>query len=226
MSLLIYDDVPGGAGHAQQLSGMVEKLIKTAYETVDGHCGCGPETCCYGCIANYYNQPKQAELSRGAAKGIFEKLLGVSESENIGIPSPDNRFERQAETASGFKASVPVYPEFTHVDYSSSGLKRIGEDARADTESGTRIIEQLKELGEEQLPSFPEPNVVFGVADDEFVALLAWEEPRVAIIERGEYEHLSSVLHVDAPLLSGWSLLVADEVTLDEMLRVLEGERK
>ena len=76
ISLMIYDDVPGGAGHARQLSGKVETLIEEAYKIVDGHCGCGEETCCYGCIANYYNQMKQANLSRGAAKRILGALLG------------------------------------------------------------------------------------------------------------------------------------------------------
>ena len=75
-SVMIYDDVPGGAGHANQLSDRVEELIEEAYRVVDGHCGCGDETCCYGCIANYYNQMKQAKLSRGAAKRILGALLG------------------------------------------------------------------------------------------------------------------------------------------------------
>lgn len=76
VSLLIYDDVPGGAGHARQLSDRVTELVEEAYKVVDGHCGCGEETCCYGCIANYYNQSKQAKLSRGAAKRILGSLLG------------------------------------------------------------------------------------------------------------------------------------------------------
>ena len=75
ISLLIYDDVPGGAGHARQLSDRVSELIEEAYRVVDGHCGCGEETCCYGCIANYYNQMRQAKLSRGAAKRVLKALL-------------------------------------------------------------------------------------------------------------------------------------------------------
>lgn len=76
MSIMIYDDVPGGAGHAKRLFEEVERLFEEAYRTVDGHCGCGDETCCYGCIANYYNQAKQSGLSRGAAKALLGELLG------------------------------------------------------------------------------------------------------------------------------------------------------
>ena len=78
ISLLIYDDVPGGAGHARQLSDRVTKLVEEAYRVVDGHCGCGEKTCCYGCIANYYNQARQAKLSRGGAKKILQALLSNS----------------------------------------------------------------------------------------------------------------------------------------------------
>ncbi len=76
-SVMIYDDVPGGAAHTRQLNDRVEELIERAYAVVDGHCGCGEDTCCYGCIANYYNQMKQAKLSRGAAKRILGDLLGL-----------------------------------------------------------------------------------------------------------------------------------------------------
>ncbi len=83
ISILIYDDVPGGAGHARQLNDRVLELVKEAYGVVDGHCGCGEETCCYGCIANYYNQMKQAKLSRGAAKKILKALLSPSETDSL-----------------------------------------------------------------------------------------------------------------------------------------------
>lgn len=76
-SVMIYDDVPGGAGHTRQLNDRVEELIEHAYAVVDGHCGCGEDTCCYGCIANYYNQMRQAKLSRSAAKRILGDLLGI-----------------------------------------------------------------------------------------------------------------------------------------------------
>lgn len=81
MEVMIYDNVPGGAGHAEQLFGMVDELIREAYKVVDGHCGCGGETCCYGCIANYQNQSVQAQLSRQAAKDLLGALLGVEEGE-------------------------------------------------------------------------------------------------------------------------------------------------
>lgn len=77
ISIMLYDNVPGGAGYTQQLHNHINELVNDAYHVVDGHCGCGEETCCYGCIANYMNQSRQPRLSRGAAKRIFEELLGA-----------------------------------------------------------------------------------------------------------------------------------------------------
>ena len=73
-SILLYDNVPGGAGRAFQLSTDVESLLNRAYEIVST-CDCGEDSCCYGCLCNYFNQNEQDYLSRGAAKGILESLL-------------------------------------------------------------------------------------------------------------------------------------------------------
>lgn len=73
-SIMLYDDVPGGAGHALQLSEQVPELLNKAYEIVST-CTCDEDTCCYGCLCNYCNQMDQHELSRGGAQKILEDLL-------------------------------------------------------------------------------------------------------------------------------------------------------
>ena len=225
MSLLIYDDVPGGAGHAKQLSEMVDELIRMAFEVVDGHCGCGPETCCYGCIANYYNQSKQASLSRGVAKEVLGSLLTASEpgsgSEMATVPFVGPAQPAGPKLSDG---SAQVSPVFTNVDYSSAGLSRICADAHAGTDPGKRLLAALKDLSEEDTVSLPEPNVVFELADDEFVALLAWKRQRVAVVEQDEYEHLLDVLDTDSPKLSGWRLLLAGDASLPTLLEALKEE--
>lgn len=72
-SIMIYDDVPGGAGHALQLAGCIEDVLNAAYDRV-ANCTCGEDTCCYGCLCNYYNQGRQSVLSRGAALELLEKI--------------------------------------------------------------------------------------------------------------------------------------------------------
>ena len=113
---------------------------------------------------------------------------------------------------------------FTNVDYSSAGLSRICADAHAGTDPGKRLLAALKDLSEEDTVSLPEPNVVFELADDEFVALLAWKRQRVAVVEQDEYEHLLDVLDTDSPKLSGWRLLLAGDASLPTLLEALKEE--
>lgn len=74
-SALLYDNVPGGAGYVLQLAAYAREVIERAYDKV-AECACGEETCCYGCLCNYYNQGRQPYLSRGAALRILRALLG------------------------------------------------------------------------------------------------------------------------------------------------------
>ena len=73
-SVLLYDNVPGGAGHVLQLASHAREVVERAYRIV-AECTCGEETCCYGCLSNYYNQGRQPHLSRGAALKILKALL-------------------------------------------------------------------------------------------------------------------------------------------------------
>ena len=223
MSLLIYDDVPGGAGHARQLSEMVEKLIQAAYDVVDGHCGCGEETCCYGCIANYYNQSKQADLSRGAAKQILGTLLssqGWQAEASAKDERPSDAEEKPLDAFQG--RGIKVCPEFTNVDYSSTGMQRICEDAQAVSEDGQRLLYDLAEIGDDEFEELPEPNVVFGFLDDEFVALLAWESRRVAVIEQSEFDHILEATGRKSAEISGWTLVLAEQTTSNELIEMLK----
>lgn len=76
-SIMLYDNVPGGAGHALMLADQCSNILKATYELV-ANCTCGKETCCYGCLCNYYNQARQNLLSRGGALHILQEL-GVGE---------------------------------------------------------------------------------------------------------------------------------------------------
>lgn len=223
MSLLIYDDVPGGAGHARQLSEMVEKLIQAAYDVVDGHCDCGEETCCYGCIANYYNQSKQAYLSRGAAKQILGTLLSSQGSQAEASVKDERPSDAEKKSLDAIESrGIEVCPEFTNVDYSSTGMQRICEDAHAGSEDGQRLLYDLAEIGDDEFEELPEPNVIFGFLADEFVALLAWESHRVAVIEQSEYDHILEATGVKSAEISGWTLVLAEQTTSNKLIEILK----
>ena len=73
-SVLLYDNVPGGAGHVLQIAAHMQEVVERAYHIV-ADCSCGEETCCYECLCNYYNQRRQQDLSRGAALKILRSLF-------------------------------------------------------------------------------------------------------------------------------------------------------
>jgi DEAD/DEAH box helicase domain protein len=81
-SVLIYDDVPGGAGRALQLNDNIDLLLTRAYKGVSV-CDCDESSCCYGCLCNYLNQYEHEKLSRGAARDILENLLHGTGQESM-----------------------------------------------------------------------------------------------------------------------------------------------
>ncbi len=75
--LVLYDDVPGGAGHVRRVAEELRPVFVEALERVRT-CSCGEETACHECLWNYYNQPHHSRLSRRLAIDFLEAALGVA----------------------------------------------------------------------------------------------------------------------------------------------------
>jgi len=73
-SLVLFDNVPGGAGHARRIAEEAPKVFGKALEIVSREC-CGPETSCYECLRTYRNQTYHEELCRGEAQAALEVIL-------------------------------------------------------------------------------------------------------------------------------------------------------
>ncbi len=73
-SLMLFDNVPGGAGHVKRIDDEIEKVFQVAHARLEHAC-CGPETSCYECLRNYRNQPYHDELKRGEALDFLAQLL-------------------------------------------------------------------------------------------------------------------------------------------------------
>jgi hypothetical protein len=72
-SIVLFDAVPGGAGHVQKLGRGLPRLVTAATERVTD-CECGPETSCYACLRGYRNQIWHDTLSRHGALNVLGKL--------------------------------------------------------------------------------------------------------------------------------------------------------
>jgi ATP-dependent helicase YprA (DUF1998 family) len=72
-TLVIYDVVPGGAGHAQRIAERLPQLFAAALRIVED-CDCGPETSCYSCLRGYGNQLFHESLRRDAAMEVLRAV--------------------------------------------------------------------------------------------------------------------------------------------------------
>ncbi len=81
--ILLYDNVPGGAGHVKRLLSReaVVKSLKAGLQKVSKEC-CDENTSCYNCLRNYYNQSYHNKLQRKLAVEIIKSLLIEIEDAN------------------------------------------------------------------------------------------------------------------------------------------------
>jgi hypothetical protein len=83
--ILLYDNVPGGAGHVKRLLSK-EAIVGSLKAGLNkGSKGCCDEnTSCYNCLRNYYNQSYHNKLVRKLAMDVIQQILfeidGVTES--------------------------------------------------------------------------------------------------------------------------------------------------
>jgi len=79
-ALVLFDDVPGGAGHVRRIGECLDQALLAAREHVAGRCGCGGgpngpgDTSCYGCLRNYRNQWLHDQLKRGPVCRFLDQL--------------------------------------------------------------------------------------------------------------------------------------------------------
>lgn len=75
--IVIYDNVPGGAGLVARLEeeDTIRACLEAASMRVQGGCGCGENDSCYGCLRNYTNQFAHQKLQRGPVKEFLNHLM-------------------------------------------------------------------------------------------------------------------------------------------------------
>ncbi|MBB0993192.1 DEAD/DEAH box helicase [Dietzia sp. SLG510A3-3B2-2] len=73
-SIVIFDTVPGGAGAAKNIAENFNLVLQEAHTRVS-RCDCGPETSCFGCLRNAFNDRFHDQLSREDALRHLERML-------------------------------------------------------------------------------------------------------------------------------------------------------
>jgi hypothetical protein len=73
-SIILYDTVPGGAGHVENIKYNLRDAMFIGYQKINS-CQCGEDTSCYNCLRNYQNQYYHDDLQRGYAIKLLRLLL-------------------------------------------------------------------------------------------------------------------------------------------------------
>lgn len=137
--ILLYDNVPGGAGHVKRLfdKDAIIRSLKAAQIKVSQEC-CDENTSCYNCLRNYYNQMQHNRLKRVYAKNVIEGLLAVENEKpesysvstgqrNSGIGSRSSNYEfiDDGTERKDSSAALKDIKGFTDSDSAKRGLDKL-----------------------------------------------------------------------------------------------------
>lgn len=70
--IIIYDNVPGGAGYSRRIADKFNQILETAYK-IASTCDC--DTSCYDCLRTYSNQPFHTNLNRHLVVKFLQPLV-------------------------------------------------------------------------------------------------------------------------------------------------------
>lgn len=228
-SVLLYDNVPGGAGHAQQLGNLVEDLIREAFEIVSA-CDCGEETCCYNCIANYFNQGRQHVLSRGAARDILLVFLQNSvgkEGELSGCVSTQSIPEEGACDIDKVAGGLKLTPAFSGPSFGAAGCAEAFSFAmcRCVDSDEQEFFDRLHALADFLNCSSPYADVTFYDSHgNEADALLVWKDEHVVVVNGESMEEFHESFGDMEEGVKGWRFFFAGVDDPAEVVQALKGD--
>lgn len=75
--IILYDNVPGGAGLVARLENKedLKRSLDAARQRVSGGCKCAEDTSCYGCLRSYRNQFAHQHLRRGPVTRYLQQII-------------------------------------------------------------------------------------------------------------------------------------------------------
>ncbi len=191
--ILLYDNVPGGAGHVKRLLDRdnVVKSLKAALEKVSQNC-CDENTSCYNCLRNYYNQSYHSKLQRKLAIDVIKRLL-------FEIDGNFERFQMERWHINSNVKKVKKMELVLGADGRNPGnenAKEIWSDLLDDCFDSDEIsiIEAVKEQSPEIIARpYYRKTVKVKESGEEFVANLIWDTKKVILLlnEAEDYYELA-----------------------------------
>lgn len=84
-TIVLYDNVPGGAGHVRNIQDNMDLVLEEARNILSCN-DCAPDTSCYHCLKDYGNQYHHQELKREEALAFLDLLMANKEPLDVGLP--------------------------------------------------------------------------------------------------------------------------------------------
>lgn len=205
--IILFDETPGGAGHVKRIYSQLDLVLKAAYRRVDGHCNCGEETACYGCLRSYSNQLDHEILARGMAKEYLEWLL--LEKPDSKITYQDRNKEQEVTSNTKKDADIP--------DDWKASLKLLMSPT---SDKSYKFAMSLIEKGIKQPPD----EIGYELSSEEFGVLgyeaeMVWNDKKVAVLVNDDPDILSET--VTSFENNGWKVFVVDK-DIEKLLQELQ----
>ena len=187
--ILLYDNVPGGAGHVKRLlsKDAIISSLKAGLDKVSKEC-CDENTSCYNCLRNYYNQSYHNKLVRKLAMDVIKQLLfeidGVTESYQ------NERWHWNSQVVSSNKKMKLILGN----DGRNPGTETAGEiwsdlldDCFDDDE--IKIVTAIKEKSPESIERpYYSKTVKIEETGESFTANLIWDQRQVILFLNDAYD--------------------------------------
>ena len=197
-AIILFDEAAGGAGHVKRIYLQLETVLKAAYCRVDGHCGCGEETTCYGCLRSYGNQMEHDILARGMAKEYLEWILLERTDSNITYVPKDINKKKKKETNIAYKNKIEISAEW------KNALKLL---MNPDDDPSYKFAMELIENGVSKVPD----EIGYEIRSEQYGVLgyeaeMVWHEKKIALLLNND-----DVEVVQKFTESGWMVYVISD---------------
>jgi hypothetical protein len=186
--ILLYDNVPGGAGHVKRLLNRdaVISSLKAALERVSTEC-CDENTSCYNCLRNYYNQAYHSKLQRKLAIDVIKRLLFDVEQSKESYQSDRWHYEGGARAYTRMKLVLGSGGRNPGNETAAEIWRDLLDDCFEDDE--ITLVEEIKDKSPTSIAQpYYHKTVKIEETGEEFVANLLWDEKYVMLFLDDAYE--------------------------------------
>lgn len=210
-NIIIYDNVPGGAGYSRRIAERFDEVLKTALKIVSS-CNCA--TSCYDCLQTYSNQPFHNQFNRHLVADFLRPIVEqVSPDEELQKFAPNSNRISLSLIADNLpaicRAAAPdtlIYlPKLTDEFGLNKGSNLSWLNLLTDAVYSMRPTNRPVEL---IVTHLPDPNALSDASLDQRNHLKVWRKRLQQLIDQGlvklyqaSAEHFPENLHKDVPTL-------------------------